>query len=155
MSKAPTLATVVKRHGSLRSKDILYGQQTLTLYTIGWLAELTGMALSTLRLWERQGILPRPLLHVGHAGRYYTAVELQEYRSVLRQLQSVREAHKAESKKQLFWAVRARHLKVVQQCTRLKQPLPQPYVGLTAVVSLTQNLMLETEYDHEGTTTEE
>lgn len=149
MSKAP-IETLVKRHGTLRSKQVRLGEQQVLLYTIGWLSLLTNMALSTLRLWERQKVLPPPIVKVGHQGRYYTAVELQEYRAVLLQLRAHGTSRQATQKQQLFWAAYRKRLAEVQQLLRLKQPLPKQYLGLVAVVSLGQQLT-EVAQQHEST----
>jgi len=66
-----------------RLKKVKIGKHVLEVYTIGCLADATGLANVTLRLWERQLILPKPILKLPGTFRYYTALEITTYASLI------------------------------------------------------------------------
>lgn len=68
--------------GRPRSKQVMLGKHTLEVYSIGFLAMATDLANVTLRLWERKGILPKPILTLPGM-RYYTAPELLKYAALI------------------------------------------------------------------------
>ena len=65
-----------------KSRRVDYGGRSIKLYTIGWMAYSFQRHPETVKLWEKQGILPLPLLSVKTKWRYYTADEIQAYTSV-------------------------------------------------------------------------
>lgn len=65
--------------GFPRTKKVMLGSHTFEVYTIGFLAATTELAQVTLRLWERKGILPKPILRIPGTMRYYTASEVLAY----------------------------------------------------------------------------
>jgi hypothetical protein len=68
-----------------KKQVLLDNHQMLTLYSIGWLALLTKRRPVTLRLWESQGVLPKPIFdgQLSEPFRYYTAGELMGYAKVI------------------------------------------------------------------------
>lgn len=64
---------------------LLDGQQSLTVYSIGWLALLTRRHPGTMRSWERRGLLPLPLFEkqIDPMFRYYCAAELMGYARII------------------------------------------------------------------------
>ena len=57
------------------------GDELVTVFHIGVLARSLGRATVTLRRWERQGVIPRPILRAGKY-RVYLASELATYQRV-------------------------------------------------------------------------
>ncbi len=66
-----------------RTKQVRLGAHTLELYSIGYLADICDLAVVTIRLWERQELLPKPILRVAGGIRFYTALEIATYASLI------------------------------------------------------------------------
>lgn len=62
-----------------RIKIVPYQGANLHLYSVGWLSYLSKLAVVTIRLWERQKLLPKPFFKLADGNRWYTAAELSEY----------------------------------------------------------------------------
>lgn len=71
--------------GFPRTKRVRIGAHTLEVYSIGCLADASGIAAVTLRLWQRQKTLPAPLIELPGGMRFYTALEISTYASLIRQ----------------------------------------------------------------------
>lgn len=67
-----------------RTKHVRLGAHTLELYSIGYLSDISELAVVTLRLWERQGVLPKPILRIAGGIRFYTALEIAVYAALIR-----------------------------------------------------------------------
>lgn len=67
-----------------RLKQVRLGDHALELYPISMLQSSTGLAAVTLRLWQRQKVLPPPVLKVPGGLRWYSALEITEYGSLVR-----------------------------------------------------------------------
>jgi hypothetical protein len=65
------------------TKDISHNRVPLRLYSIGWLSYITLFASVTLRLWERQKILPKPVFALPSGGRWYSPAELTAFRTAI------------------------------------------------------------------------
>lgn len=65
-------------------KEILFGNRKYTVYSIGWLAFLVHRTTWTVRWWERNGILPKPLLSLGNTTRWYLPDEIVGYAKIYR-----------------------------------------------------------------------
>lgn len=67
-------------------KCVVFNETTLTVYSIGWLALLVSRHVGTLRVMEKEGVLPQPIFHeqMGNDVRYYTAAELLGYSEILK-----------------------------------------------------------------------
>jgi hypothetical protein len=66
-------------------KTIVYRGIKLQVYGISWLAALCNRSRDRVRAWERENILPKPLLALrsGEASwRWYTAAELRGYSTI-------------------------------------------------------------------------
>lgn len=61
------------------------GKQSMTVYSIGWLAILTKRHPGTMRNWESNGLLPKPIFdkQIDDVYRYYTAGELMGYTKIV------------------------------------------------------------------------
>lgn len=66
-----------------RKRQVSVGKHVITVYSIGWLAILAGIANVTIRFWERSKVMPLPVLNCG-TWRYYTALELEEYAKIIK-----------------------------------------------------------------------
>ena len=64
-------------------KRVSFHNAVLTVYSIGWLSILSGMATVTLRLWQRKNGFPSPYFVI-RGTRYYTALELTAYSKLIR-----------------------------------------------------------------------
>jgi DNA-binding transcriptional MerR regulator len=62
-----------------RTKDIIFNDKRIRVYSVGWFSYLTFLAQVTLRKWEREGILPRPFFKLAGANRWYSPAELMLY----------------------------------------------------------------------------
>ena len=65
-------------------KDVIYSGIRIRVYSIGWLSVISSLANVTLRLWERKGILPKPLFRLANRRRWYTPMELFQYNTLVR-----------------------------------------------------------------------
>lgn len=78
-------------------KTVSYKGHRLTVYSIGWLAELTKVHVQTLRKREKLGVLPKPLFADKSNLRYYTIVELMGFASIFRSMPTYRgRGHKTD-----------------------------------------------------------
>jgi hypothetical protein len=61
---------------------------SITLYSIGWLSFLVRRHVQTVRIWERDGILPKPVFdkQVDDMYRWYCAAELMGYAQIYQSL---------------------------------------------------------------------
>lgn len=66
-----------------KTRTVRLGAHTLELYSIGFLADICNLAVVTIRLWERQQLLPKPILRVSGGIRFYTALEIATYASLV------------------------------------------------------------------------
>ena len=66
-------------------KVIMHGEHKLTVYSIGWLALLSSRHPQTVRNWEYDGILPKPIFtEIDEDGtRFYCVAELVGYVHIL------------------------------------------------------------------------
>lgn len=71
--------------GRPRTKDITFKGHKIRVYTIGWLSYTCFLAQVTLRLWEREGVLPKPFFKLAHVSRYYTPAEILVYSKLIRE----------------------------------------------------------------------
>lgn len=79
-----TQQQLVKGVGPLpRTKQVVLAGIGLRCYSIGWLAYTSNAAQVTLRLWERNGVLPRPLVRIGD-NRWYTSMEVLRFAAAIR-----------------------------------------------------------------------
>jgi DNA-binding transcriptional MerR regulator len=60
-------------------KVIKYKGIVMTVYTLGWLAHLSGCSIHTLRFWEGRKVMPRPIFKLPGHRRWYTSLELIHY----------------------------------------------------------------------------
>ena len=60
-------------------KKVKYKGFIIHVYPISWLCFLIGRDITTVRRWERRGILPEPLFKLQNNTRYYTAAEIRGY----------------------------------------------------------------------------
>jgi DNA-binding transcriptional MerR regulator len=67
------------------TKDVILTGRRIRVYTIGWLRYMTHLADVTLRGWEREGILPKPICKLPGNTRWYTSAELMVYTALIRQ----------------------------------------------------------------------
>ena len=63
----------------MSKRKIKYKGANLFVYPIGWLAFLMGRSTSSVRRWERAGILPRPIFETPDKIRWYCAPEIAGY----------------------------------------------------------------------------
>ena len=68
-----------------RNKDIVFQGVRLRVYSISWFSYLTYLSLNTIRLWERNGIVPKPFFVLAGKNRWYSAAELLTYSNAIRQ----------------------------------------------------------------------
>lgn len=66
-------------------KKVVYGAETISLYSIGYLAYMSHRSQATIRRWQRNGILPKPIFDLYDGKRWYTAPELIGYTQIVRQ----------------------------------------------------------------------
>lgn len=67
-----------------KTRTVVYGNLTLQVYSIGWLANYLQLARVTLRKWEQKGILPSPIFEVNGYHRLYSAMEIEKYSTLVR-----------------------------------------------------------------------
>jgi hypothetical protein len=85
MHKQIQLTVEVGGGSKPRTKDVIWQEHRIRLYTIGWLRYMTYLADVTLRGWERKGILPKPFFKLGGNTRWYTPAELMAYSARIQQ----------------------------------------------------------------------
>jgi DNA-binding transcriptional MerR regulator len=66
------------------TKDVVFKNKQIRVYSVGFLCYLTGLARVTIRLWEKKEILPLPILKLVGQWRWYTPLELMEYTNLIR-----------------------------------------------------------------------
>lgn len=76
----------------------------MELYTIGHTAKILRKSVETIRAWERQKIIPRPMYKSGKV-RLYHPIEVEAMRKVLRKLG--RYAKKDKVQKEMWAALKA------------------------------------------------
>lgn len=65
-----------------RKKVVTWQGHKLTLYSVGWLAYMSNCKQRTLRFWESEEIIPKPLFSAGFY-RWYCVYELQGYSAII------------------------------------------------------------------------
>jgi len=68
-----------------KKRKVTIGEITLEVYTVGWLALAADREPSTIKLWEKNKVLPGPLLDIDSPWRFYTADEIIGYVRALNQ----------------------------------------------------------------------
>jgi DNA-binding transcriptional MerR regulator len=61
---------------------------TIKVYAIKWLSILLNKHTNTIRQWESEGVLPRPILDLGDSYRWYTALEVEYYVRLFRSIKT-------------------------------------------------------------------
>jgi DNA-binding transcriptional MerR regulator len=62
---------------------VVNGAARIRVYSTGFAARIIGLAPVTIRLWERNGIFPRPLVKLP-VNRWYTGLEIRTYGKLIR-----------------------------------------------------------------------
>lgn len=107
------------------TKDVILANRRIRVYTIGWLRYMTHLADVTLRGWERNGILPKPICKLAGNTRWYSSAELLVYTALIRQhYQSGRDMNKL--KRNLAEA----NIKIRKQYMGSVQKLPPEMLAL-------------------------
>lgn len=65
-------------------KTIVYKGRNLRLYSIAWLAHLSGKSVRSLHRWDTLGKMPKPLFVLSDGVRWYSAAELKGYARLIR-----------------------------------------------------------------------
>jgi DNA-binding transcriptional MerR regulator len=70
-------------------KTVLFKEKTMTVYSIGWLALLLGRHPMTVRKWEKDGTLPKPVFgdQIDKRYRYYTPGEILGYARIAKRFE--------------------------------------------------------------------
>ncbi len=73
-------------------KKVVVGGELVQLYSIGWMAVMTGRSVQSIRLWERKGWLPKPIVSLpNHPDRWYLGVEIETYTRIFQQVKPSRQ----------------------------------------------------------------
>lgn len=88
MTKNPkfraTLGPFKVQSSELRNMRVRIHGRIVNLYSIGYLATVSGKAKRTLRKYEEDRLLPRPLIRTPSNIRFYLAEEVYEYGTLLK-----------------------------------------------------------------------
>lgn len=102
-------------------KQVALGANAITVYSIGWLATLAGVSNQNIRLWERTGVLPAPILRgADRSFRFYTAQEIEQYAVAIRNRHSVPKSQMLGHLKQVLAAKRR---SLIQEYKTLKEKI--------------------------------
>lgn len=66
-----------------RIQVINHAGVSVSVYSIGWFTYWAKLAAVTLRLWQRQHTLPKPIFSLPDGARWYTARELVTYSGII------------------------------------------------------------------------
>ena len=66
--------------------QVAFGDATIELYSIAWLAHLCNRTQRSLYVWEKRNILPSPIFDLNDGRRWYCAGELIGYSHLVRTL---------------------------------------------------------------------
>lgn len=95
------------------------GQGDIELYTIGYTAKLLKKSVETLRAWERQRIIPRPMYYKGSSEkggvRLYHPKEVETMRKVLRKLG--KQPKKENIQREMWAALKETRLEIINGLT--------------------------------------
>lgn len=80
------------------------GQGEIEVYTIGYVAKLLKKSVETLRAWERQKVVPRPLYKKKNGVRLYHPKEVLAMKKVLRKLG--KNASKEDIRREMYATLR-------------------------------------------------
>lgn len=65
---------------------VMYEGEALELYSLGWLAYVCHRTSRSLYLWEKAGVLPKPIFDIKDGRRWYCATELVGYNVIVERL---------------------------------------------------------------------
>jgi len=91
--KAPPASTsntliesmVSTKPGRLLTKVVRFGEVHLRVYSIGYLAMALDRSTHTIRRWERNKLIPKPLVHTQDGARWYLKEEIDKYSKLAKQ----------------------------------------------------------------------
>lgn len=86
----------------------------IELYTIGHTAKILKKSVETIRAWERQKVIPKPMYKNKNV-RLYHPMEVEAMKKVLRKLGKY--AKKEDIKKEIYAALRITRLKILEPST--------------------------------------
>lgn len=89
---------------------VIVNNVEVELYTIGHTAKILKKSVETLRAWERQKVIPRPM-YKSKAVRLYHPIEVEAMRKVLKKLG--RYARKEIVQKEMWAALREARLEIL------------------------------------------
>lgn len=81
---APGLRGIQLVSRRLPRRTVIFRNHRLRLYTLGWIAYLSNRSVRSLHRWERNGILPPPLMPSPDGTRWYLAAEVKGYSALAR-----------------------------------------------------------------------
>ncbi len=118
-------------------KKIRFKGCELTVYGIGWLAILCNRGTQSVRRWESDGHLPKPLLDLKSADRrYYTVAELLGYSEIYKRANVRRKVPISETNFKANCLTLCAHLRasMVSNPAVLGKGLPDESLGVVASI---------------------
>lgn len=98
------------------NKVYVKGQGELELFTIGHTAKLLKRSVETIRAWERQKIIPRPMYLKGKNVRLYHPKEVEAMKKALRKLK--KNAKKQEIQVVMWACIREARMEIINGQTQ-------------------------------------
>lgn len=65
---------------------VLFKGEALELYSVGWLAYVCHRTARSIYLWEKAGVMPKPIFDIKDGRRWYCATELVGYNVIVERL---------------------------------------------------------------------
>lgn len=93
-------------------KVFVEGQGEIELYTIGYLAKNLKKSVETIRAWERQRVIPRPMYERKGVRLYHTK-EIETMKKVLRKLG--KQPKKKDIQKAMWSALKETRLEIINK----------------------------------------
>lgn len=93
----------------------VYGKET-ELYTIGYVARLLKRSVETVRAWERQGVIPKPMFKHRNNVRLYHPDEVVAMKKVLKKMGP--KANRVEMQKLMYEALSEVRTEIIKNAQR-------------------------------------
>lgn len=90
----------------LPMKTVMMNGKKLRLYSLAWLAKLSGKSTRTFHRWEIEGIWPKPLIKLADGVRWYSAAEINGYSELVKASGIRRGSVKKGREKMSLWIKR-------------------------------------------------
>ena len=105
-----------------KTMKVFVNGQEVELYTIGYTAKLLKKSVETIRAWERQKIIPKPMYKNKNV-RLYHPKEVEAMRKVLRKLGKY--ARKDVVQKEMYAALREARQEILNGTPTVRADTPQ------------------------------